>query len=42
MRQRWIVGYLDGPAGQVAALVRLQSAIPADLAALLPSILKKP
>ncbi|MGD0650332.1 MAG: restriction endonuclease subunit S [Verrucomicrobiia bacterium] len=39
--QRRIVGYLDGLAGQVAALARLQSETAAELDALLPSILDK-
>jgi type I restriction enzyme, S subunit len=39
--QRRIVGYLDGLAGQVAALARLQSETAAELNALLPSILDK-
>ena len=39
--QRRIVGYLDGLAGQVAALARLQSETAAALDALLPSILDK-
>jgi type I restriction enzyme S subunit len=39
--QRRIVGYLDGLAGQVAALARLQSETAAELDALLPSVLDK-
>jgi type I restriction enzyme S subunit len=39
--QRRIVEYLDGLAGQVAALARLQSETAAELDALLPSILDK-
>jgi len=39
--QRRIVEYLDGIAGQVAALVRLQSETADELDALLPSILDK-
>jgi type I restriction enzyme S subunit len=39
--QRRIVGYLDGLAGQVVALARLQSETAAALDALLPSILDK-
>jgi len=39
--QRRIVGYLDGLAGPVAALARLQSETAAELDALLPSILDK-
>jgi type I restriction enzyme, S subunit len=40
-QQQWIVGYLDGLAGQVAALARLQSETAAELDALLPSILDR-
>jgi type I restriction enzyme S subunit len=36
--QRRVVGYLDGLAGQVAALARLQSETAAELDALLPSV----
>ena len=39
--QRRIVEYLDGLAGQVAALARLQSETAAELDALLPSILDR-
>ena len=39
--QQRIVGYLDGLAGPVAALARLQSETAAELDALLPSILDK-
>jgi type I restriction enzyme S subunit len=39
--QRRLVGYLDGLAGQVAALARLQSETAAELDALLPSLLDK-
>ena len=39
--QRRIARYLDGLAGQVAALARLQSETAAELDALLPSILDK-
>ena len=39
--QRRIVGYLDGLAGPVAALARLQSETAAELDALLPSVLDK-
>jgi type I restriction enzyme S subunit len=39
--QRRLVAYLDGLAGQVAALARLQSETAAELDALLPSILDK-
>ena len=39
--QRRIVGYLDGLAGQVAALARLQSETASALDALMPSILDK-
>jgi type I restriction enzyme S subunit len=39
--QQRIVGYLDGLAGQVAALARLQSETAAELDALLPSVLDK-
>jgi type I restriction enzyme S subunit len=39
--QRRIVGYLDGLAGKVAALARLQSETASELDALLPSILDK-
>jgi type I restriction enzyme S subunit len=39
--QQRIVEYLDGLAGQVAALTRLQSETAAELDALLPSILDK-
>ena len=48
MTQRRIVGYLDGLAGQVAALARLesvrlnlQSETAAELDALIPSVLDK-
>ena len=41
MKQRRIVGYLDGLAGLVAALARLQSEAAAELDVLLPSILDK-
>jgi type I restriction enzyme, S subunit len=40
--QRRIVAYLDGLAGQVAALAQLQSETSAALDALLPSMLDKP
>jgi len=40
-KQRRIVGYLDGLAGPVAALARLQSETAAELDALLPSVLDK-
>jgi type I restriction enzyme S subunit len=39
--QRRLVGYLDGLAGQVAALARLQSETAAELDALLPSVLDR-
>jgi type I restriction enzyme S subunit len=39
--QQRIVEYLDGLAGQVTALTRLQSETAAELDALLPSILDK-
>jgi type I restriction enzyme S subunit len=40
-QRRRIVAYLDGLAGQVAALARLQSETACALDALLPSILDK-